>query len=239
MRIGVFDSGVGGLTVLNHLINTYPNHEYIYYGDTKNVPYGNKSIEELEKLVDNIFQFMLSKRVDIIVIACGTVSSNLADKLRKKYSINIIDIVSPTINYINNSHYKNIGVIATKRTIESGVFSNRINKKIKEIACPEFAELIEKRDFNLIDEYIKIYLSPLKDCDLIILGCTHYPIIKSRIKKYLNNDCVLLDMSMVIPNEFLTCSKKSVDLYFTKYDNNIIENIDFILNFKVNSINII
>lgn len=239
MKVGVFDSGVGGLTVLNYLVNAYPKNEYIYYGDTKNVPYGNKSIKELESLVDNIFKFMISKEIDIIIIACGTVSSNLADKLREKYNINIIDIVSPTIDYVNHSDYKNIGVIATNRTIESRVFSSRLNKKIEEVACPEFAILIEKRDFGLIDEYIKIYLSSLKNCDLIILGCTHYPIIKDRIKKYLNNDCVLLDMSSVIPNKFFNDSKKRIDLYFTKLDNNILKNIDSILNFKVDSINMI
>ena len=83
MKIGVFDSGIGGLTVLKRLIDKYPNNEYIYYGDTKNIPYGDKSIEELKVLASNIVEFLISKNVDMIVIACGTVSSNLSDYLKE------------------------------------------------------------------------------------------------------------------------------------------------------------
>ena len=87
MKIGMFDSGVGGLTVLNNLVKKYPNNEYIYFGDIKNNPYGNKTIEELEKLSSNIIEFLISKKVDMIVIACGTVSSNLGSILKNKYDI--------------------------------------------------------------------------------------------------------------------------------------------------------
>ncbi len=106
MRIGVFDSGVGGLTVLNTLVRKYPNNEYIYYGDTKNMPYGTKSLKELEEFSDKIIKFLLSKNVDIIVIACGTVSSNLYAQLKEKYDIPIFDIITPTINYLNSKDYK-------------------------------------------------------------------------------------------------------------------------------------
>ena len=103
MRIGLFDSGVGGLTVLKTLINKYPNNEYIYYGDTLNVPYGNKSKEELLKLSRHNIEFLLSKKVDMIIIACGTVSSNCLTELKKEYRIPIYSIIEPTINYLNNS----------------------------------------------------------------------------------------------------------------------------------------
>ena len=98
MRIGVFDSGIGGLTVLKTLINKYPCHEYIYCGDTKNIPYGEKSIDELKQLSSNIINFLISKNVNIIIIACGTVSSNIYSYLKDKYSVPIYDIISPTIN---------------------------------------------------------------------------------------------------------------------------------------------
>ena len=113
MKIGVFDSGIGGLTVLNKLIEKYPNNEYTYYGDIKNIPYGDKSIEELKELSSKIIDFLIEKKVDLIVIACGTISSNLSNYLKQKYSIKIIDIISPVINYLNNCDYEKIGVITT------------------------------------------------------------------------------------------------------------------------------
>ena len=100
MRIGVFDSGIGGLTVLKKLIKKYPNNEYIYYGDTKNIPFGDKSLDELKFISSNIIEFLISKKVDVIVIACGTVSSNLAEYLRNKYSIPIFHLEKKFFKYL-------------------------------------------------------------------------------------------------------------------------------------------
>ena len=105
MRIGLFDSGIGGLTVLRTLKRKYPLNDYIYYGDTKNLPYGDKSINELKELASNNMEFLLSKNVDMIIIACGTVSSNCLDYLKNKYSVPIISVIEPTINYLNKSNY--------------------------------------------------------------------------------------------------------------------------------------
>lgn len=236
MRIGVFDSGVGGLTVLNNLIKNYPNNEYIYYGDTKNIPYGNKTIEELKLLASNIIDFLIEKKVDMIVIACGTVSSNLASYLRNKYSIKIIDIISPTINYLNNSDYNKIGVIATTNTINSKIFSSNINKDIKEVDCPNFVPLIENNNLNDLDKYIDLYLNNLKDREIVVLGCTHYPIIKDKIQNYLGDNIKLLDMSECIKFKEDNGINR-VDLYFTKLNDEIFKNINNILNTQVDSIN--
>ena len=237
MKIGVFDSGVGGLTVLKKLIDKYPNNEYIYYGDTKNIPYGDKSIEELKVLSSNIIDFLIQKEVDMIVIACGTISSNLSNYLKEKYNIKIIDIISPVINYLNNSDYEKIGVLATNATINSKIFSCNINKDIKEVSCPKFVPLIENNNLNELENYFSIYLDNLKDRDLIVLGCTHYPLIKDRISKYLGY-IKLLDMSECIDNISNNDIKK-IDLYFSKLDDKIIDNINTILDSKVDSINLI
>ena len=122
MRVGLFDSGIGGLTVLKVLMDKYPSNDYIYYGDTKNVPYGDKSKEELLDLARSNINFLISKNVDMIIVACGTVSSNCLDILVKEYDIPIISIVKPTIDYLNNSMFNNIGVIATHATINSHIF---------------------------------------------------------------------------------------------------------------------
>jgi len=237
VRIGVFDSGIGGLTVLNRLVSTFPNNEYIYFGDTKNIPYGDKSIEELKNLSSNIIEFLISKEVDLIIIACGTISSNVSNYLKQKYDIKIIDIITPVLKYINSSNYDNIGVIATQATINSKIFTKNINKNIKEVACPKFVPLIENNNLNELEKYFDEYLIDLKESDLIVLGCTHFPIIKNRIKKYLNKNTKLLDMAECIDNISNEGIKK-VDLYFSKLDDNILNNINNIMSCKINSINL-
>ena len=123
MKIGIFDSGIGGLTVLAELIKKYPNNKYYYFGDNINAPYGTKSKEELLKLSNKIINFLNKKDVDLIIVACGTISSNVFDKLPK--DIKIYDVISPTIDYINNSNYETIGLIGTKMTIKSKTFEKR------------------------------------------------------------------------------------------------------------------
>ena len=228
MKIGVFDSGIGGLTVLKNLVSRFPNNEYIYYGDTKNVPYGNKSIDELKLLSQNIIDFLINKNVELIIIPCGTISSNLSDYLRNKYSIRIIDIVSPTINYLNNSNYNKIGVIATSNTIRSNIFLNNINKDIKQVECPQFVPIIENKRYDELVFYFNSYLSDLKDRDILVLGCTHYPIIKDRIQNYLPN-CYILNMSDNICG-ISNIGNNSINLYFTKLNDIIISNVHDIMN---------
>ena len=231
MKIGVFDSGIGGLTVLKRLIEKFPNNEYIYYGDTKNVPYGDKSIEELKVLSSNIINFLIEKEVDMIVIACGTISSNLSTCLKEKYNIRIIDIISPVIDCLNNSNYEKIGVIATQATINSKIFSKNLNKEVKEVACPKFVPLIESNNFSELENYYSYYLDNLKDRDLIVLGCTHYPIIKKQISKYLGNNIKLLDMAECI-NDIKNDGISRVELYFSKLDDKIVSNVNSILKDK-------
>ena len=234
MKIGVFDSGIGGLTVLKKLIDKYPNNHYIYYGDTKNLPYGDKSVEELKELASNIIEFLIEKEVDMIVIACGTISSNLSEYLKEKYNVKIIDIISPVINYLNKSDYEKIGVIATQATVNSKIFSNNINKNVKEIACPMFVPLIENNKHEDLKPYIDAYLNNLKDRDLIVLGCTHYPLICEEIIEYLN--IKLLDMSECI-TDITNIGVSKIELYFSKLDDKINENINKILKDKVYFIN--
>ena len=151
MRIGVFDSGIGGLTVLKKIMKKYPNNEYIYYGDTKNMPFGDKSIDELKIISSNIIEFLIARKVDIIVIACGTISSNLLHYLKRKYSIPIYDIISGIVNYLNNSNYENISVLCTEQTKDSKIFETKINRKVKVISCRSLANLIEDNNINKIE----------------------------------------------------------------------------------------
>ena len=221
MRVGVFDSGVGGLTVLKKLIEKYPKNDYIYFGDTKNVPYGEKNKNELFDLSSKIVEFFIENNIDLIVIACGTISSNCYSELKNKYSIPIIDIISPTIKYVTMNNYDNIGVIATTRTIDSHIFRDLLKDiTVYEEACSEFVNLIENDLYDEID--IDKHLSKI-DSDTIILGCTHYPLIKDKIKR----NCIDMADNIVLPDNNGNSLRV---LYFSKLDDKVIKNVNKIIN---------
>jgi len=230
MRVGVFDSGIGGLTVLKNLYKHYPNNDYIYYGDTLNLPYGSKTKDELNKLSNQDVEFLLEKEVDLIIIACGTVSSNCLDYLKSKHQVPIYDIINPTIDYLNNSSYTNIGIIATERTIDSQIFKNNLNKNVYEIKTPLLVPIIENNQFDKLDKVIDIYLKDYANkIDILVLGCTHYPIIKDNINKYLGNKVELLDMSEPLLTKLKDDDTSSITIYFSSLNDMIIENTKKIL----------
>ena len=219
MKVGIFDSGMGGLTVLKSLIDKYPNNHYIYFGDTLNLPYGNKSIEELKKLSSNIVEFMISKHVDMIIIACGTISSNCYSYLKEKYDVPIYDILSPTIEYLKETKLTNTGVIATSNTIKSGIFNSLTDYQIE---CPLFVPLIEdgKIDSEDMKNAIMEYLNA-KKIDNLVLGCTHYPLIVPKLKEVLGN-INYINMGEVLANKLVLENKYYVlELYFSKINENI------------------
>ena len=227
MRVGLFDSGIGGLTVLKALMDKYPCNDYIYYGDTLNLPYGSKSKEELIKLAKHNVDFLLSKRVDVIIIACGTVSSNCLMELKEYTDTPIYDILSPTISYLNNSNYNDIGVLATEATIKSHIFKNNINKNIYEIPAPKLVPLIENNELaninDILNEYLKDYLDKI---DILVLGCTHYPLLLPYLKEI---NC--LDMASLIKLDNHGNGKRTI--YFSLLDDKVIENTKKILECEI------
>lgn len=234
MRIGLFDSGIGGLTVLKELIKTHPHNHYIYFGDTKNMPYGNKSKDELFELADKSIQFLIDKKVDIIIIACGTISSNIDDDFKNKYEVPLIDIISPTIDYVNKFNYDNVGLIATSMTIKSGAFTRGI-KDLKVMECPDFVPLIENQqiDTEICDLKITEYLEPLKNEQIkhLILGCTHYPILENKIRTFFDNNIKLINMGSVLSETLKTNEEyeNQIELYFSKITDQLINNVKMII----------
>ena len=128
--IGIFDSGVGGLTVFSEIRKKMPNENIIYLGDTKNFPYGNRSKEEIIKFAIENTETLINKGVKIIVIACGTATSQAIELLKEKFDIPIIGIIEPTVQYVENQRYQEIGVIATEGTIKSGAWESKLKEKI-------------------------------------------------------------------------------------------------------------
>ena len=201
--IGVFDSGVGGLTVVSALLQNIPGETIYYVGDTARVPYGNKSQERIQQYSKEIVDWLIQEDCKTIIVACNTASSLAINYLKSKFSLPIIGVIDPGVNKaLSVTKTQTIGVIGTHATIRSDSYGNRlksINPKIKILnkACPLFVPLVEEgllkgKIPNLIAES---YLSDFnnKDVDTVILGCTHYPILKKTIKNILGEGINLVD----------------------------------------------
>jgi len=191
-KIGIFDSGIGGLTTLEEIKKILPNESYIFYADTKNNPYGEKTKEELCHITEHIVDYLLKRDVKLIVIACNTATTNCIEYLRNKYKdMNFIG-TEPAIKVACDNNYKNTLVMATPSTINSERTHSLLENNIKEnenfylIPCEGLANAIETNNDNKIDELLDKYLNDYKnkDIDSIVLGCTHYPIIKDKIQKH-------------------------------------------------------
>ena len=168
--IGIFDSGVGGLTVLAEIRKTLPYENIIYLGDTKNFPYGNRKKEEIIKFAEQNVKMLIEKQVKIIVIACGTATSQALDVLKKEFDIPIIGIIDPTVKYIEEKKYNQIGVIATEGTIRSGAWERKLKEKMPQIevinkACPMLATIAEEGKAQSLEgrKVIKEYMRPFKE----------------------------------------------------------------------------
>ena len=199
-KVGVFDSGIGGLSILSELEKVLPNEDFYYYGDSLNNPYGEKSDEELFKITSEVVDYLINKGCKLIVIACNTATTRCMKYLREKYQdITFVGTV-PAIKVACDREFKNTLVMATPATIESERTSELIrdNKRkdqnIYLVSCPGLARAIEVKDKEEIEEILKNTFSEYKYkiIDSIVLGCTHYPFIKEEILKEMP-DVILID----------------------------------------------
>lgn len=212
-NIGVFDSGIGGLTIVKPLIDILPNENIIYFGDIARVPYGSRSNKTIYKYALQDINFLKSKNVKMVIAACGTVSSILfKNNINHSYfeDFYYTGIIEPTaFKAVKTSLNKNIGIIGTNATINSKSYElciKSLDKDIKTIsvACPLFVSVIEEGLFknkpNTVYDIIDIYLSDLKksNIDTLILGCTHYPLLSNLIYKYFDNKIKLINPGVEI-----------------------------------------
>jgi len=193
LPIGVFDSGVGGLTVLRELKKILPSEDIVYLGDTAHLPYGTKSQNTIIKLsIENIL-FLLSRRVKMVVVACNSTSSVALPKIKSFFNLPILGVVEAGVEKAVEGGCKRIGIIGTPATIRSSAYQKLIKKKIKGSVieskpCPLFVPLVEEgwQDSEVSRKVIEIYLKGFKGrVDCLILGCTHYPLLKRPISRFL------------------------------------------------------
>lgn len=203
LPIGVFDSGVGGLTVVKEIMNQLPYEKIIYFGDTARVPYGNKSKETVTAYSRQIVQFLLSKGVKAIVVACNTASAFALETIRHEIPVPIIGVVKPGAKTAGETTKSGkIGVIGTEGTVKSGIygeFLREINSEVEVYgqACPLFVPLVEEgwSDDPITEQVVKRYLEGLlqKDVDTIVLGCTHYPLLRKVIGRVAGENVTLVN----------------------------------------------
>ena len=209
--IGIFDSGIGGLTIAHAIKQKLPNENIIYFGDTKHLPYGEKSNEAIRHYSLKIAKFLKENNCKVIVIACNSASSVAYEFIKSNIgSIPIYNVIDPIIKNLSNKNYTNkkIGVIGTKATIKSNIYQKKIEGKITSqivsLETPLLAPMIEEGFFNqdISMTIIKKYLENknLDKIDSLILACTHYPLIKKQIKKFYDNNVEVIDSSIITAN---------------------------------------
>lgn len=238
--IGVFDSGLGGLTAVKQIMQELPYENIIYFGDTGRVPYGTRSVETIIKYSKNDINFLLSKDVKVIVIACGTASSVALPVLKGDYDTPIIGVVdAATDAALSATKNGKIGIIGTPGTIKSGSYEKLIKEKNPDIltfnkACPLFVPLVENGHFETkVSELVcEEYLEEIKNAgvDTLILGCTHYPLLKKTISKYMGEGVTLIDVGQEVAKALKTYFKAE-DLHSNVCDENqyryyVSDNID-------------
>jgi glutamate racemase len=201
--IGVFDSGIGGLTVVKALRDRLPNETIVYLGDTARVPYGPKSPDTVQRYALELAHMLMQKNTKALIVACNTVSSVALPLLTRKFSVPVIGVIEPgaraALQATRNQH---VGVIGTRATIRSGAYEKALratdnNVRVSSRACPLLVPLIEEGllDDDVTDRVIVRYLKPLlaDGIDTLVLGCTHYPLLSAAITRVLGREITLVD----------------------------------------------
>lgn len=224
-KIGVFDSGFGGLTVLKEIINKLPEYEYIYLGDSARAPYGPRSQKEIYEFTRQAVEFLFKKGCELIIIACNTASSEALRKIQQEYlpyhhpQKRVLGVIVPTAEAIfEEGKPKNIGVIGTEGTIKSQSYEREITKinprvKISGRACPMIVPAIES---GFAGEHmtvvLKEYLDDFVGIDTLILGCTHYAIVEDKIKKIIGNNVRVFNQSKITAEKLAGYLKRHPEL---------------------------
>lgn len=201
--IGVFDSGIGGLTVVRQLLAALPGEEILYFGDTARVPYGTKSPETVTRFTREAIRFLCRREIKAVVLACNTASALALPALREEFPLPLLGVIAPGARAaIAVTRNRKIGVIGTAATIRSRAYEEAIRAldpraEVRGVACPLFVPLAEEGwvDGPVIEQAARIYLAPLLDSgvDTLILGCTHYPLLKSAIGRVAGSEVTLVD----------------------------------------------
>lgn len=217
--IGVFDSGIGGLTVLHSIIEVLPKENTVYLGDTARSPYGTKSVDTVMRYSFENSEFLVEKGVKMVVVACNTSTAIALEQLQRELELPIVGVIGPGVkSAIATTKTKKIGVIGTEATVQSGAYTRALKAsdpmiEVYSRACPLFVPLVEEgwTDNQVVEMTVKAYLESLKQSgiDTLILGCTHYPLLKKAIRKFMGSGVRLVDSAEETAKEVAAVLKKS------------------------------
>jgi glutamate racemase len=226
-KIGIFDSGLGGLTVLKSIKKSFPHHSFLYLGDLANLPYGDKSKDSIITYSKKIVDFFIQQNIQLIIVACNSASSVALKKLQSIYSVPIIGVIRPSINTaLKKTKSKSIGIIGTETTIKSQAYNNELKNltnnsdkySISSVSCPLFVPIVEEgwENTEIAHQIATKYLSNFKDekIDTIILGCTHYPMLL-KILKIVFNQLGYYNLTYIECADSITKLIKKLDLNTT------------------------
>ncbi len=208
LKIGIFDSGIGGFTILNSLLKTRKDVEVFYLADTKRIPFGNKNSKEIRLIAKEICIFFIDKNLDALLVACNTTNACALDILEDNLKVPCFDLINSVSEIVDKQI---IGVLATQTTVRSSYYKKAINAKRKNTIifqqeCPEFVSEIEKQKLNLnkLNSLSDLYLRPLihKNIEELILGCSHYPLIYDFLRKKIDSNIKIINPSLALIKKF-------------------------------------
>ena len=226
MKIGVFDSGLGGLFVMRALAKKLPQYDYVYLGDTQRVPYGNRSRETIYLFLKEAVEYLFNHGCGLIIVACNTASAEALRRIQQEYlplhhpKRRVLGVIIPTAEEALQDHRtKRIGILATQGTVRSNAYIRELKKirpdvRIFQQAAPLLVPLIESGSIKFSEPILRAYLKPLlkKRLDLLILGCTHYPILKARIKKLCGKKIKVISQDEIIPAKLADYLKRHPEM---------------------------
>jgi len=257
--IGVFDSGLGGLTVVRELQKKLPYEHIVYLGDMARLPYGTKSKKQIIAFSKNNAAFLLSKNVKVLVVACNSSAANAYMVLKKSLSIPVIDVIRPVVKEVATASGTSVvGILGTTATIVSDVYRKEIQKlkkvSVVSLACPLFVPLVEEGMLTgaIAESIVKKYVAPIKKakCTSVVLGCTHYPLLKKAISTVLGKKITVFDSGPSTAQEVeAVCKEKGLlsastakgrlDIYLTDKSPNFLHVGERFLKRKIDSVKII
>jgi glutamate racemase len=226
MKIGIFDSGLGGLFTMKSLVKELPQYDYVYLGDTKRLPYGNRSRETIYQFLEEAVDYLFKHDCELVILACNTASAEALRRIQQEYlpkhypSRRVLGIIVPTAEAaLKDPKTEKIGVLATQSTVGSRTFIKEI-KKIRpsvvvfQKAAPLLVPLIENGSMEFVDSVLNSYLKPLikRKIDVLILGCTHYPIIKRRIQKICGGKIKIISQNEIISAKLANYLKRHPEI---------------------------
>ena len=225
MNIGIFDSGLGGLHIAKSIIGRLPQYGYVYLGDTKRVPYGNRTDATIYQFTKECIDYLFAKGCVLIIVACNTASARALRKLQRTYLVHhyperrVLGMIIPTVETVVEHRYQRIGIIATNNTVSSKKFIKEFEKaaprvKVFQQATPLLVPLIEQGGKQWVPSVAAHYLKPLlkKRIDALILGCTHYSVIKYNIKKIVGKNVSVISQDDVVPKKLVGYLKRHPEI---------------------------